>query len=202
MLKQNKKGLKMSEEKRGLPLSWRKFNDKEILENIEYLLKHYKEYRITVLPNDDILVGTTFIGPLKTKALGAPTYYINCAIVQGKGELGDCIKKLIDVCKKEFDMRKEAMTRTEQRIENQELTKIAPQKNKPKMDWSDVVVYSAYGVFFAGIIIHLVIENHKANKVNTKIEQYEQSLPNYDEYEQTKSQIINYRDSLEKSKIK
>ena len=192
----------MSEEKRGLPLSWRKFNDKEILENIEYLLKNYKEYRITVLPNGDILVGTTFIGPLKIKALGAPAYYINCAIVQGKGELGDCIKKLIDVCKKEFDMRKEAMTRTEQRIENQELTKIAPQKNKPKMDWSDVVVYSAYGVFFAGIIIHLVIENHKAKKVNKQVEQYEQSLPNYDEYEQTKSQIINYRDSLKKSKTK
>ena len=192
----------MSEEKRGLPLSWRGLNDKEILENIEYLLKHYKEYRITVQPNGDILVGTTFIGPLKTKVFGVPAYYINCAIVPEKGELGDCIKKLIDVCKKEFDMRKEAMTRTEQRIENQELTKIAPQKNKPKMDWSDVVIYSAYGVFFAGTIIHLVVENHKAKKVNTKIEQYEQSLPNYDKYEQTKSQIINYRDSLEKSKIK
>jgi len=98
----------MSEEKRDLPLSWRGLSDKEILENIEYLLKHYKEYRITVLPNGDILVGTTFIGPLKTKALGAPTYYINCAIITGK-ELGDCIKKLIDVCKKEFMVRKTAI---------------------------------------------------------------------------------------------
>ena len=191
----------MSEEKRDLPLSWRGLSDKEILENIEYLLKHYKEYRITVLPNGDILVGTTFIGPLKTKALGAPAYYINCAIITGK-ELGDCIKKLIDVCKKEFAMRKEATERTEQRIENQKPTKIAQHKNKPKMDWFHATVYSAYGIFIAGTIIHLVVENHKAKKVNKQVEQYEQSLPNYDEYEQTKSQIINYRDSLKKSKTK
>jgi hypothetical protein len=38
--------------------------------------------------------------------------------------------------------------------------------------------------------------------IDYKVKQYEQSLPNYNEYKQTQSQIANYRDSLRNAKTK
>ena len=179
-------------EKLNLPLSWRKLSDKEKLENINYLLKHYKEYRITVQSNGNVLVGSTFISPFKTKFLRVPVYYINCAIVQGTGDLGDSIKKLIDVCKKEFLMR--------EKVQKQQTTETTQTGNSPLRERDAIhILLCGMCAFVLGGMLRVGIHDYKLKKIDKQAGQYEQSLLNYDK---AQTQMINYRDSLRNVKTK
>lgn len=179
-------------EKLNLPLSWRKLSDKEKLENINYLLKHYKEYRITVQSNGNVLVGSTFISPFKTKFLRVPVYYINCAIVQGTGDLGDSIKKLIDVCKKEFLMR--------EKVQKQQTTETTQTGNSPLRERDAVhILLCGICAFVFGGLLRIGVNDYKLKKFDKPVEQHEQSLSNYNK---AQTQMANYCDSLQNARVK
>ena len=59
----------------------------------------------------------------------------------------------------------------------------------------DICAYGAAGLGIACVVL-MACSDWKTKQINKTVEQYEQSLPNYDEYKQTQSQIANYRDSL------
>ena len=175
--------------KRNFPLSWRGLSDKEMLENINYLLQHYKEYKITVQPNGNVVIGNTFIGPLKTRFLRVPAYYINRAIVQETGVLGDSIKKLIDVCKKEFLMREEA--------QKQQTIKMTQTRNSSSRERDAVhILLCGICALFLGGLLRVGVHNYKLKKIDKQVEQ---SVSNYNE---AQTQMANYRDSLKNVKTK
>ena len=61
---------------------------------------------------------------------------------------------------------------------------------------SVVVIVFAVWIFLGGYAIYKTIKKHQIEKA---VQQYEQSLPNYQEYQETALQIKNYRDSLVKT---
>jgi len=61
---------------------------------------------------------------------------------------------------------------------------------------SVVVIVFTIWILFGGYAIHKAIKKHQIEKA---VQQYEQSLPNYNEYVLTQQQIQNYRDSLEQN---
>ncbi len=78
---------------------WKGLSEKQLTENIKYLLKHYKEYEIEGYTSG-YNVGTVFIGKLP-----ADNYYINSVFVHKKAKLGADVEKLYNNCKKEYAMR-------------------------------------------------------------------------------------------------
>lgn len=56
-----------------------------------------------------------------------------------------------------------------------------------------IVMVFAVWVLFGGYAVHKTIKKHQIEK---QAQQYEQSLPNYQEYKEAALQIQNYRDSL------
>ena len=58
---------------------------------------------------------------------------------------------------------------------------------------SVVVIVFAIWIFFGGYAIYKTVKKHQIEK---QVQQYEQSLPNYQEYQETVLRIQNYRDSL------
>ena len=67
-----------------------------------------------------------------------------------------------------------------------------------------IVIFSGLAVYmWAGVIIprerNRAAEPAKQTVIDKKVKQYEQTLPYYQEYLQTKEQIIHYRDSLQRT---
>ena len=67
-----------------------------------------------------------------------------------------------------------------------------------------IVIFSGLTVYmWAGVIIprerERAAEQTKQTVIDKKVKQYEQTLPYYQEYLQTKEQIIHYRDSLQRT---
>lgn len=177
----------------GIPNFWVHLSEQEQLENLRYLLEHYKEYEIKLESDNCICIGRVKIRRFDFKSVMddksmVRSYIVNQAVFVEK-EYVNLLDKLFDACIAEATQQKD-----------KQYSKI---KNKKIAEW---VAFGCCLVVGFGTATWTVIdkqkEAEKTKKLNKQVEQYEKSLPNYDEYAKTKKQIANYRDSLQNIKTK
>ena len=175
-----------------IPKDWLKITDKEAIKRLNYLLKHYKEYNIEKQGNSIIIDGMS-ISPRVIPTLG--TYFAigyPVGVYWQDSPVYQLIEWLYNLCKTEAEKR-------EQKAET-----------KAKNAYRKGTIINVIGccltviVLVAGTyaIVKLVNmgkqERAKQIKIENEIKKYEKTLPYYNEYLQTKQQIQNRRDSLEK----
>lgn len=165
---------------RKFPDSWVHISEKEQQEYIEYLLQHYMDYKVKFLDNDHVRVGKdvnihqfNFRSLIDNKMVSA--YVINHVILYDNEPNAVMLKKLFESCK---DIAKQ----NDEFIKNLKFFAYAFCVSIPVM-------------LCIGIALNINADK-KEKKIEEQVKQYEQSLPNYNEYLQTKQQIEHYRDSL------
>ena len=185
--------------KHEIPKDWSNITDKEAIERINYLLKHYKEYDIKKQGNTITIEGVgiaqvdkLFLG--KCFAIGYPImiYWSNSPVYQ-------LIEWLYNLCKTEAEKREQKAEKREQKAET-----------KAKNAYRKGTIINVIGCCFTVIVLvagtYAIVklvnmgkqERAKQIKIENEIKKYEKTLPYYNEYLQTKQQIQNRRDSLEK----
>ena len=167
--------------KRKFPENFVLLSKEKQIENIEYLLEHYKEYKIKYIANNHIQIGNQ-IDIWEFYFTSIPAHAVNRARYSEKDKRNQLATKLFDCCIQE--------ARRQNSIREQKYEKI-----KDCAIWSlfAAVIVTLVGVFYSA---------RKQNKINKVVERYEQSLPNYNEYKQTQQKIASYRDSLINAKTK
>lgn len=183
----------MSKEKRDFKkIDWSKLTYEEVIENIEYLLKHCKEYEITQRRKNVIYIDNVCLlkGCLKDRTFVSidGKYYADSI---SKFDICVLLEKLFDKCEQEIKTRKYI---------NKEIKK-AERYNKLKKWWNDNQV-GFFIVFFVVVMGSSLVgaawhEQKKQNKIENKVKEYGKTLPNYSEYEKVVYQLQKYRDSLE-----
>ena len=78
---------------------WAGLSEKQLSENVEYLLKNYKKYKI------EYSCGGYGVGTVFIRKSPADNYYINSVLVHKNTKLGVDIEKLYNNCEKEYAMR-------------------------------------------------------------------------------------------------
>ena len=178
--------------KHEIPKDWSNITDKEAIERINYLLKHYKEYDIKKQGNTITIEGVgiaqvdkLFLG--KCFAIGYPImiYWSNSPVYQ-------LIEWLYNLCKTEAEKREQQ-------------AKIKAEKQRKIEKIVNIVGISAIIILVVAGAYEIVKqvkmnkqEQSRQYKIENKVKQYEKTLPYYKEYELTKQQLQNYRDSLNK----
>ena len=174
--------------KHEIPKDWSNITDKEAIERINYLLKHYKECDIK--KQGDIIIINDITVVYRVHPIGEL-----CAIgyplrIYSKGsEIYPLIKKLFNLCKAEVEKRES------QKIQKQDKTERIIKVACICVTIIAVVI-GAYEIKKEAKINKQ--EQAKQIKIENEMKRYEKTLPYYNEYLQTKQQIQNRRDSLEK----
>ncbi len=186
------------------PKEWYDISTEEAKKHIEYLLEHYQEYDdIEVWGRDKNCITInriTFI-PLRPRERYR-FYMVNMEKAfypHERQDIIDLIDKLVTVCKQEVNKRQE------QEPGKQKEEKKANKANKKKRIIFTVISFAFIIATIAGTVymindIFKIIDKERAKqiKIENEIKRYEKTLPYYNEYLQTKQQIQNRRDSLEK----
>ena len=172
-----------------IPKDWSNITDKEAIERINHLLKHYKEYDIKKqgdsITIDGVLIAQVdkrFLG--KCFAIGYPMgiYWQDSPVYQ-------LIEWLYNLCKTEAEKRES------QKIQKQDKTERIIKVACICVTIIAVVI-GAYEIKKEAKINKQ--EQAKQIKIENEMKRYEKTLPYYKEYELTKQQLQNYRDSLNK----
>ena len=175
--------------KHEIPKDWLKITDKEAIKRLNYLLKHYKEYDIKKqgdsITIDGVLIAQVdkrFLG--KCFAIGYPMgiYWQDSPVYQ-------LIEWLYNLCKTEAEKRES------QKIQKQDKTERIIKVACICVTIIAVVI-GAYEIKKEAKINKQ--EQAKQIKIENEMKRYEKTLPYYKEYELTKQQLQNYRDSLNK----
>ena len=182
--------------KHEIPKDWLKITDKEAIKRLNYLLIHYKEYNIEKQGNSIIIDGMS-ISPRVIPTLG--TYFAigyPVGVYWQDSPIYQLIEWLYNLCKTEAEKREQqAKIKAEKAIK----------ANKKKRIIFTVISSAFIIATIAGTVymindIFKIIDKERArqNKIEKEVKKYEKTLPYYNEYLQTKQQIQNRRDSLEK----
>ena len=177
--------------KHDFPQDWLRISDSEAKKHLQYLLEHYQHYEISAFGDDYIeIAGIGFSRHLDGTKYGRFLYPFPCYYVNHQKMYNDENREMYLLCKKIFDAcEQELKTRKSQ-------VKIKEEKRKSR---ENVFLYITVGCFSV-IMVVAMIGNMKSQKqqekIDNQVKKYEESLPNHDEYEDTKLQIEHYRDSL------
>lgn len=158
--------------KRKFPENFVLLSKEKQIENIEYLLEHYKEYKVKIIADNHIQIGNQ-VDIWRFYFTSIPAHAVNHARYIEKDKRNQLATKLFDCCAQEAQKRK--------KIQEEIINGIS--------------LYVLCGAVVAFIVLNS-LSDRKTKKIDKAVEQYEQSLPNYDEYKQTQEKIANYRDSL------
>lgn len=163
---------------------WTSLPEKEIFENIKYLLAHYKDYKIKIYDDKALRIGNILILRFDFNIHGAiqPVYNIACTSFSDKDPEGIMLAKLVDFCKKEVKEQEKHQSK---------------KRNMILCSWL-VIMFAT----FCYASVWCAKENKKTQKIEEQVKDYEKTLLYYKEYEQTQKQIQNYRDSLQNARIK
>ena len=176
------------------PEDWRKISNEEAISHIKYLLEHYEEYNIEKQGNSIIIDGMS-ISPRVMSTLGTcfaigypvGVYWQDSPVYQ-------LIEWLYNLCKTEAEKREQqAKIKAERKKEEDKEQKII-----------NIIGTIVLVVGFCAIMGYMTWDIYKQDKkerikqikIENKVKQYEKTLPYYKEYELTKQQLQNYRDSL------
>ena len=178
--------------KHEIPKDWLKITDKEAIKRLNYLLIRYKEYNIEKQGNSIIIDGMS-ISPRVMPTLGTcfaigypvGVYWQDSPVYQ-------LIEWLYNLCKTEAEKREQQ-------------AKIKAEKQK-KIERIVTIACVCAIIILVVAGAYEIVKQVKMNKqeqsrqykIENKVKQYEKTLPYYKEYELTKQQLQNYRDSLNK----
>ena len=178
--------------KHEIPKDWLKITDKEAIKRLNYLLKHYKEYDIKKQGNSIIIDGMS-ISPRVTPTLG--TYFAigyPVGVYWPSSPAYQLIEWLYNLCKTEAEKREQqAKIKAEKQRKIEKIVTIA--------GISAIIILVVAGAY--EIVKQVKMnkqEQAKQIKIENEVKRYEKTLPYYKEYELTKQQLQNYRDSLNK----
>ena len=172
------------------PEDWRKISNEEAISHIKYLLENYEEYNIEKQGNSIIIDGMS-ISPRVMSTLGTcfaigypvGVYWQDSPVYQ-------LIEWLYNLCKTEAEKREQQ-------------AKIKAEKQKKIERIVNIVGISAIIILVVAGAYEIVKEaktnkqeHAKQIKIENEMKRYEKTLPYYKEYELTKQQLQNYRDSL------
>ena len=180
----------MANEKKFL-FDWSGLSDDEITENIKYLQEHYKECDIRKDGKNDIKIIPNFSAPIihlsKAKFQNKDVFVVNEKICTN-GNIYNLLYSLFCDCEQEIETREIL----------QKVKKKKARKAGRRYWWnSNRVTFICFGssvlvaFIMAGIVVYKV---KREEEIDKKVEQYEKTLPNYQEY---KEKVANYRDSLQ-----
>lgn len=184
----------MSTKEHVFPKDWREISEDEIVEHIQYLLEHYKEYQIKRYNKKHVMIGDVYFVKCSVPVSDCNKfcYMINMqALCHMNHKAYQLLEQLMDICKAE--------------VEKQEKIEIPKWGNKltRKKEINDIIIYSALTIMLIVGIPSMVYfkkcqkkEDIKKAKIENAVKQYEQSLPEYSQYVTTKEKINQYRDSL------
>lgn len=158
-------------EKHLFPKDWLKLSDKQVIEQLQYLLDHYKEYKISKL-NDDVIeiAGISFF----KFHIGDNNSTLDCYYINHQKLYSMATEEVFNLCEKLFNIGQQA---TKNKIDKRKF-----------MNVSGMV-----GIIVASLIFGFVCGKKACNK-DTKIEKHVEKYDNYNKYKQIQSQIINYCD--------
>lgn len=178
--------------KHEIPKDWLKITDKEAIKRLNYLLIHYKEYNIEKQGNSIIIDGMS-ISPRVMPTLGTcfaigypvGVYWQDSPVYQ-------LIEWLYNLCKTEAEKREQqAKIKAEKQKKIERIVNI--------VGISAIIILVVAGTYAIVKLVNMgKQERAKQIKIENEIKRYEKTLPYYNEYLQTKQQIQNRRDSLEK----
>ena len=175
-----------------IPKDWLKITDKEAIKRLNYLLIRYKEYNIEKQGNSIIIDGMS-ISPRVMPTLGTcfaigypvGVYWQDSPVYQ-------LIEWLYNLCKTEAEKREQqAKIKAEKQKKIERIVNI--------VGISAIIILVVAGTYAIVKLVNMgKQERAKQIKIENEIKRYEKTLPYYNEYLQTKQQIQNRRDSLEK----
>ena len=185
------------------PKDWLKITDKEAIKRLNYLLKHYKEYDIEKQGNSIIIDGMS-ISPRVMPTLGtcfAIGYPVG--VYWPSSPAYQLIEWLYNLCKTEAEKREQQAKTEAEKREQQAKIKAEKQRKIEKIvtiaGISAIIILVVAGAYEIAKQVKMnKQEQAKQIKIENEVKRYEQTLPNYKEYEQVKVKSQNYRDSLNK----
>ena len=192
--RQDKGEIKMTKktvEKHIFPSDWSKISMGEAIYHIEYLLEHYKEYKVESYgkDNENIEIDGIRFWQVSFNDIGDKWFYVNMqkSYSQFDGKIYPLIQQLMDVCKAEAERQK-----------HEKEIKAKRRKIRNVFIAGGIIIVTFAGMVYMVRDIQKTVKEYrdKQTKIENAVKQYERTLPYYDEYKQTQSQIANYRDSL------
>ena len=168
-------------EKHVFPENWQNISDDEVIEHLQYLVEHYKEYKISVYREYVKIGDVLFHNFYSCEPKNLVKYYdINFqkTYTDPNSKAFILCKELEEICTDEFQKR-EIMRGVKKR---------------------KIVLYTFFVVLVSGFVAldafaykrKKEIDNRK-KEIDNRVKQYEQTLPGYLEQKQA---VANYRDSL------
>ena len=187
------------------PEEWYDISTEEAKKHIEYLLEHYQEYddiKVWGRNKDCITINRITFIPLRP--LERYQFYMvnmeKAFYPHEHQDIIDLIDKLVTVCKQEVNKRKQEKANRKQ---EKEKTQKEEDKIQKSINIIGTIVLVAGFCAIMGYMTWDIYKQYKKErirqiKIENEIKKYEKTLPYYNEYLQTKQQIQNRRDSLEK----
>lgn len=173
-------------EKRSFPNDWSGLSNKQVIENVKYLLEHYKEYKIKDKGENRIAIENVCL----TK--GRNYFDLNNKFCTSGGplynEASNKLNELFDKCEQEMVERYTLQQKLERR--------------KPIYWWYTFLEYRKFLIpimLFPFVLLFYSYSYKKYKKyeqIEKAVKQYEKTLPCYQEYQQ---KIACYRDSLQRA---
>lgn len=184
------KGEEDMTEKRSFSDNWSGLSDEQVLEAVQYLSAQYKDYEIKRIDKNTISIANVLL--TKAKFQNKDVFVVNEKICTN-GNIYNLLYSLFCDCEQEIETREIL----------QKLKKKKARKASRRYWWnSNRVPFICFGssvlvaFIMAGIVVY---EVKREEEIDKKVEQYEKTLPNYQEY---KEKVANYRDSLQNAKTK
>lgn len=169
--------------KRAFPDDWSKLSEEHIYDNIAYLLRNYKKYKIKFINKNALLLDD------------------NIRIYRADVEMGGVLYNLYTINKKTYD-RNDADASNgfllSQLFKECEF-EAKPFKERAAFWWKDakfILLYGSVVTMAALSFIWLASSIHEKRDIEKQVKKYEKTLPYYKEYQETQKQIQQYRDSL------
>ena len=190
----DKREIKMTKktvEKHIFPSDWSKISMGEAIYHVEYLLEHYKEYKVESYgkDNENIEIDGIRFWQISFNDIGDKWFYVNMqkSYSQFDEKIYPLIQQLMDVCKVEAERQK-----------HEKEIKAKRRKTRNVFIVGGVIVVTFAGMVYMVRDIQKTVKEYrdKQTKIENAVKQYERTLPYYNEYKQTQQQIANYRDSL------
>ena len=169
--------------KRAFPDDWSKLSEEHIYDNIAYLLRNYKKYKIKFINKDALLLDDNihiYRANVQIDGKVHSLYTINNR-TYSKDDTdtpnGFLLSQIFKEC--EFEAK--------------------PFKEKVAFWWKDakfILLYGSVVTMAALSFIWLASSIHEKRDIEKQVKKYEKTLPYYKEYQETQKQIQQYRDSL------
>ena len=179
--------------KLSFPDDWSNLTEEQVLENIKYLSKHYKRYKVKAIDDKSVSVDNVFmkigVRP-NAQGVASPVIIINKKVIyqSDRQDLYSMTFRLMKNCRK---YSRPFFKRIEDRLEDTEL--FSSYNGRPGI----VLMISL--ALLIGCAVCARKASTKRIKREQKIEEYAKSLPGYQQMIETQEQIERYRDSLTKA---